>query len=579
MQTRVLEGLGAVGGVAVGRAVCIRTRGVEAYRIPIQPQDLVAELERLRRATLKATEELQLLESKVGAELGAELGSIFEAQGLVLSDPIFQQHVQQIIRTELVNAEWAVQETTGEFAEKFAQIEHPDFPDHGQDLWDVARNLLRALHGIDHHDLSELSGPLILVAEDITPTEAIRFGRQGVVAFATERGGRTSHTMIIAQSLDIPFVGGLAGVVAAVTQNDPVIVDGTVGKLILHPTSKVLQEYTSRAAELELDDIDLERAGALPAVSRDGVEIQLLANIDLVEEIGDAAKFGASGVGLYRSEFLYIQKSPELPSEEEQLTFYRQLIAAMAPNPVVIRTYDLGGRKLARAIASSPEENPVLGLRGIRLTLSHRKIFRDQLRALFRATQYGDLSILLPMVSNVEEIRSFRAFADQVMAELAEESLAFEKGFRLGAMIEVPSAAVAADLIAREVDFLSVGTNDLIQYALAVDRNNEHVADLYQPLHPAILRMLRFIAKSAERAGVAVSVCGEMAGDPRCVPILMGLGYRSLSVAPRRVPAVKRRIRQLSIAEMAKVADRCLELGTQSEVEQYLDRCGGWPTE
>ncbi len=296
-----------------------------------------------------------------------------------------------------------------------------------------------------------------------------------------------------------------------------------------------------------------------------------MANIDLPEELEDVLAFGARGIGLYRSEFLYIERSPELPSEEEHLALYRHLVEAAAPEPVIIRTYDLGGRKLAQELLETHEDNPVLGLRGIRLTLARPQVFKAQIRALLRAGLYGDLRLMLPLISGLDEVRAFRAFAAEVMAELEAEGLEYRRDLPLGVMIEVPSAAVIADVLAREVDFFSIGTNDLIQYSLAVDRNNEHVADLYQPAHPAILRMLRFVICSAAEAGIEVGLCGEMAADPRYAALLIGLGLRRLSVTPRSVPALKQRIRGLAAEALAELAERCLELGTAAEVEDLLD--------
>jgi len=298
--------------------------------------------------------------------------------------------------------------------------------------------------------------------------------------------------------------------------------------------------------------------------------VQLMANIDLPEEVDEVPMFGAAGVGLYRSEFLYIEKSPQMPTEEEHVAIYRRLVEFAAPHPAIIRTYDLGGRKLAREMMATREENPVLGLRGIRLTLARPEVFRSQIRALYRAGLYGNLWIMLPLVSTVEEVRQFRAFADEVMAELEREGLPFRRDVRLGVMIEVPAAAVIADILAREVDFFSIGTNDLIQYSMAVDRNNEHVASLYQPLHPAILRMLRFVIDSARAAGIEVGLCGEMAADPRFALLLVGLGLRRLSMSPRQIPEVKSWLREATASGLAELVEGCMEHSTAAEVERHL---------
>ncbi|HZI64067.1 MAG TPA: phosphoenolpyruvate--protein phosphotransferase, partial [Thermoanaerobaculia bacterium] len=354
------------------------------------------------------------------------------------------------------------------------------------------------------------------------------------------------------------------------TDADPVVVDGGEGVLVLHPTAQVLADYDDRRQELRRREQEALATRDLPAVTRDGVEVRLMANIDLPEEIDEARAFGADGVGLYRSEFLYIERSPALPTEEDHLAIYRRLAEAAAPHPAVIRTYDLGGRKLAREVMETHEDNPVLGLRGIRLTMARPQIFRTQLRGLYRAGLFGDVWVMLPLVSTVEEVRRFRGFAGRVMEELRSEGVPFRPDIKVGVMIEVPSAALTADLLAREVDFFSIGTNDLIQYALAVDRNNEHLAELYQPLHPALLRMIRFVTESASAAGIEISVCGEMAADVRYAPLLVGLGLRRLSMSPRMVPAIKTRLRELDCAELEVLARRAGDFATAPEVEAFV---------
>jgi phosphotransferase system enzyme I (PtsI) len=409
-----------------------------------------------------------------------------------------------------------------------------------------------------------------VIADDLTPSDAVRFGRQGVVGFAIESGGRTSHTTIIAHSLNIPLVTGLPGITRLAAHEDPVIVDGTAGVVVLHPTAAVIDEYERRQRDYDQRTLLLLATRELETRTRDGVAVQLMANIDLVEEVAEARRYGAQGIGLYRSEFLYIERTPELPDEDDHYALYRRLVEEMAPHPVVIRTYDLGGRKLAREVMDTREENPVLGLRGIRLTLARPHVFRTQLRGLFRAGVHGDLWVLLPMVSTMEEVRTFRAFAAEVAHELAAEGVAHTERFKLGVMIEVPSAALIADHLAAEVDFFAIGTNDLIQYSLAVDRNNEHVTHLYQPLHPALLRMLRFVVEQADEHGIPVSVCGEMAADPLAAAVLVGLGIRRLSLSPRRVPAIKTRLRELDAEHLQHHVRRCIDLPTAADVEEYL---------
>ncbi len=570
-QPQVLDGLGVSPGVAIGRAVCIENEALEVYRFPLPADSVEPEIDRLREATQRARSEILATRARAEEELGSELAAIFDAQALLLSDTALLSRVETRVRNERVNAEWAVHKEADELTRQFEELDDEHFSTRSDDLRDVVRHLLRALQGVAHHDLAEMGEQVIIVAHDLTPSEAVRLVRQHVVAFALETGGQTSHTAIIARDLNIPLASGLTGVTRLVTDDDPVIVDGSAGRVILHPSSAQLDEYSLRRTAIDKRESEMLAMQLLPAVTRDGIAIDLMANIDLNEEIVDAKRFGAAGVGLYRSEFLYIERSPNLPSEEDHFKTYRHLVDEMAPHPVVIRTYDLGGRKLARDVMDTEEENPVLGLRGIRLTLARPQIFRTQLRALYRAAVDRDLWILLPMISNLDEVRQFKAFAAKIQAEMLRDGAEFNPDCKLGVMIEVPSAAMIADLLATEVDFLSIGTNDLIQYSLAVDRNNEHVSYLYRPLHPAILRMLKFVLQSARTAGIDVSMCGEMASDPLYSPVLLGMGLRSLSVTSRAIPELKSQIRQLSMSELESVADECLSLSTAAQVEAYLE--------
>lgn len=571
-QMLQVRGMGVSAGIAIGRALSISTRVGEVFRLPIAAEDLDAEVERFHEAVRQAQAELSKTRARASEKVGDELAAIFDAHVLLLNDPGFIGRVADRIRSRGVNAEWAVSKIAEEIDEQFAHIDDSYLRERSEDVSDVSRHVLRALQGISHHELSEIEDDLIIIADDLTPSDAVRLGRKRVVGFAIETGGRTSHTTIIARSLHLPAVVGLEGLSERITDAARVILDGDEGLLIVHPTPEVLLEYRRRQGELEKKEASLLETRELATITRDGVRVHLMANIDLPEEVDDAVRFGAEGVGLYRSEFLYIEKSPEQPTEEEHYRLYRRIVETVAPHPAIIRTYDLGGRKLAREMMDTREENPVLGLRGIRLTLARREVFRPQLRGLFRAALHGDLWIMLPMVSTLEEIREFRAYTAEVMAELERDGVPFRRDIKLGSMIEVPAAAMISDALATEVDFFSIGTNDLIQYSLAVDRNNEHVAHLYQPLHPAILRMLRFVVASAAQAGIEVSLCGEMAADARFAMVLVGLGLRRLSVSPRLVPKIKTWIRELDSRHLAEVTLRCLDLRTAREVDELVDR-------
>ncbi len=577
MGERRHEGRSIVAGCAGGRFVAIDRELDEIYRLAIEPSDVPAQIERLHRAIGLARQEIERTRLAVPDPVCDDLAPIFDAQKLLLDDSALQRQIIGRIEAEKVNAEWAVRETFGELAKRFADFEAAHLRERAQDLRDVARALLRAL-GDDQEtgrpDLERFGEPIVLFGHDLTPSDAIRLARAGVAAFALEIGGEASHTAIIARALNLPLVSGLAGLTDHDLEAERAIVDGDLGLLILDPEAATEAHYRRHAAESERREHELEGEAAAEARTLDGESVRLMANIDLPQELGDVRRYGSEGVGLYRSEFLFIEKSPELPTEEEQLAVLHELIDASAPHPAVVRTFDLGGRKLAKEVIETREENPVLGLRGIRLTLQRSEIFKSQLRAILRAGAHGRLRVLLPMVTGVAEIRQFREIAHEAAEELRAEGADFREDFRLGAMIEVPSAAMMADRIASEVDFLSLGTNDLVQYALAVDRNNEQVAYLYQPLHPAILRMVRFVVDSARKAGIEVVACGEVAADPRITPLLLGLGLRRLSVTPRAIPRIKKRVREVSAEELAAVADRCLDADSPEDVQEALRQSG-----
>jgi phosphotransferase system enzyme I (PtsI) len=479
--------------------------------------------------------------------------------------------IETIVQRQ-VNAEWAVLRTTEEYERRFAEVETGYLRERGEDLRNVANYLLRGLAGIAHHELSEIQGDVVIIGRELTPTDAVRFARENVVGFALEAGGETTHTTIIVRGLNLPTVVMLDGLLELATDRDPVIVDGEQGKLILHPTPEVLARYQARRDQLERNETALVESGALAPRTADGVEVELWANLELLEEVEDARRFGAGGVGLYRSEFFFIEKSPAIPTEDEHYELFSKLLEAMAPQPVTVRTFDLGGRKLSRELfPEEDEENPVLGLRGIRLTRIRPEIMRTQLRALFRAAVKGDLRIMVPLVTTVDEVRDFKLLCDLLVGELEREGIEHRKRVPLGAMIEVPAAALIAGHLARELDFLSIGTNDLIQYALAVDRNNEHVSDLYQSTHPAVLRLLQWVVEGTRGTHCELSICGEMASDPQLTPFLVGIGLRRLSMSPRSIPIVKERVRGLRYDRLEETAARCLELGTAEEVSHYLD--------
>lgn len=569
-EVRTYKGIGVSPGIVIGRALIIDRRESSIYRVPIKDQDIALEISRFGEALEKTRDDLRELKQTVSRSIGEEYASIFEAHALIVTDPSFADKVIQKIETEKINAEWAVQQVKEELEARFESFENEYLRERGEDIKDVCEGLLKNLQGIAHHELSEIDHDVIILADDVTPGDAVRLNRRPIVGFATESGGRTSHTSIIAKSMFMPAVIGVPRLTELVDNDELVIVDGWEGTLVVNPTPPLIEEYQSRNRRHEENERELLKNRTLKTITRDKHRVSLQANIELVEEIDDAVRFGAEGIGLYRSEFLYISKSPELPSEDEHFETYRALAEAMHPNWTVIRTFDLGGKKLAREVMGVKEDNPVLGLRGLRLCMRHRDMFRTQLRALLRASAYGRIKIMFPLVSGVQELRQVKALVREVKEELSSNGIPFAPDLQIGIMIEVPAAAIIADILAEEADFFAIGTNDLIQYSLAIDRSNEAVSYLYEPLHPALLRLLQFVIRSAKAAGKPVSLCGEMAADPLYALVLLGLGLDTYSMNPSSIPIIKNVLRSIRYKDCKRMAQAALEKRTAQEIEEFL---------
>ena len=571
---RTLIGLAVSPGIAIGRPLVVENRPLPVVRIALAASETDAEVERVRAAAGRAASHMEQLAVEAAAAVGAEYASIFDAHRLMLEDPTLLAALEERIRGESVNAEWALEVVTRKLLQQFDQLADVYLRERRVDLLDVAAELQRALQGRASPSLQVRpgDGERVLTADDIPPSQAVQLASGAVSGFASEAGGSTSHTTIIAKSLGIPAVVGVAGLIAAVARSSQVIVDGFEGHVIVDPDEALVQVYRLRADEHRHRQAELLDQACLPAVTPDGRKVSLLANIDLLHEIDGARAAGAEGIGLFRSEFLFLQASPELPGEEEQARVYQALLAAFPGQPVTVRTFDLGGKKLARELLGNPEANPVLGLRGVRLCLQKPEFFLTQLRALLRAagTGGGLLRIMVPMVGSVDEIRTVRVLMARLRTELAAAGVAVPDRVAVGAMVEVPAAALIAEHLAREVDFFAIGTNDLTQYTLAVDRANEQVADLYRPFHPAVLRLLERIISAGRDAGIPVSLCGEMAADPLAVPVLLGLGLEEFSMHSQALPVVRNLIRSLSAREAKRIAQRALGMSTAKAVEEYL---------
>jgi phosphotransferase system enzyme I (PtsI) len=541
----------------------------------LEPEEIEPEIERFRKAAEAAVQEIESTARHVKERLGSEYAGIFHAHALFLKDRTFLGPIERRIAHERVNAEWAVAATTADLMARFRSLPDENFAHSAADIEDVGRVLKRHLGGEENSRLrmEDLAGEaIVLVADELTPSDAVRIPRDRVVAFVTERGGRTSHAAILARSFGLPAVVGVPQLLAEVGEGDRVVVDGRDGLVWREPSEDVVAFFRERRNQEARHEISLkERSLGGITRTRDGAEVAVRANIELLSEIGDVVEYGADGVGLFRSEFLYLSKEGvEFPSEEEQTAAYREILEGLAPRPVAIRTYDLGGKKGARHLVGSDEVNPVLGLRGVRLCFARPEMFSTQLRALLAAAAGGNLRLLVPMVSGVEEIRRVRTLLKKAREDVLERGISVPDDIPLGAMIEVPSAAMTADLLAPEVDFLALGTNDLIQYTLAVDRANETVSDLFRPTHPAVLRLVARVAEAARTAQKPLSVCGEMAADPALVVLFLGLGIREFSMGPRTVPMIKEFLRGVSTQDAERVARAALSLSTADEVAGFL---------
>ncbi len=573
-MTRSLTGLGVNPGIAIGEPVVHETRPISTLRITVSDDKIDHEIVRFRNAVATAVEHIKENRDRAAQQMGEEYATIFEAHQLIASDPAFTNTVEDVIRSQRVNAGWAIDQVLESLISRFEALPDAYLADRKLDVVDVATQILRALHGIDLGQLEKLDHPVILVADDLPPSAAVQLPLDKILGFALELGGPTSHTTIIARSLGIPVIVGVQGACEQAKRSRRLALDAVEGKIVFDPNPADLSEYRSRQREYQEQQSILLQMRDLPTVTRDGRPIELHANIELPAEVDEALRWNASGVGLYRSEFLYMRMSPALPSEQHHLETYREMAMKMDGKPVTIRTYDLGGRKLAREIkGGETEANPVLGLRGIRLCFSKPEFFRTQLRALLRvAAQFPPrhVRILFPLISGIEELRIVRLLVREICDELTREGHEVSSAVPLGAMIEVPSSAVMARELVREVDFVSIGTNDLIQYSLAVDRSNNQVADLYRPTNPAVLRLISDVIAAGRAEGIEVSMCGEMAADPLMVPVLIGMGLERFSMNPHAIPVVRALVRHLSVREASQIARHALQLVTAREVEEYL---------
>ncbi len=563
-----LYGLKVSPGLGMGK-VCVIGEALKAPRWRIAPDQVQTELQRLAEAIAAARRELRSIRDDLQERVGKREADIFDAHLLFLDDPYLREGIRKRVVQEHLNVEAAVEDVIQESAKKLSGVKDGYLRERAQDILDVGERLLHHLLGEKQRCLVDEESDLVLVANQLKPANTAHLDRDKIKGVVTERGGPTSHAAILARSLGVPMVTGIRQIVETATLGSLAIVDGYRGQVILNPLARDIELFRRRQEELALQFAEEEQLKALESLTADGRRVHLLANIASDEEVNLALAKGAEGIGLYRTEIHFLDRE-ELPREEEQFQYYRRVVEKMAPRPVVIRTLDLGGDKMARFFPIPPEDNPYLGLRAIRISLAFPEVFLEQLRALLRAGGYGDLRILLPMVTTVEEVEAARGLLEKAKEQLRSRGEPFAERVPLGAMIEVPSAAVIVRDLLKVVDFLSVGTNDLIQYTLAVDRSNVEVSRLYEALNPAVLRLLADLRVAAEEAGKEIGICGEMAGDTRYTALLVGLGYTELSMSPFFIPQVKRVVRSLNYSKARRVAARILEMSRVTSIRRAL---------
>ncbi|MFS0660861.1 phosphoenolpyruvate--protein phosphotransferase [Niallia alba] len=562
-----LQGIAASSGIAIAKAYRLVEPDLSFEKTSVENAE--NEISRFQEALSKAKSELEAIREKANKELGADKAAIFEAHLLVLSDPELIAPIEDKIKTDLVNAEFALKETTDMFITMFESMDNEYMQERAADIRDVTKRVMSHLLGVHLVNPSMISEEVIVVAEDLTPSDTAQLNRQFVKGFTTDIGGRTSHSAIMARSLEIPAVVGTKKATEEINNGDLVIVDGLKGEIHINPTSEVVESYKQTAEQYEQQKAEWAKLVNEQTVSSDGVHVELAANIGTPNDLEGVTNNGAEAVGLYRTEFLYMGRD-QLPTEDEQFESYKAVLEGMKGKPVVVRTLDIGGDKELPYLDLPKEMNPFLGFRAIRLCLEEQDIFRTQLRALLRASSYGNLKIMFPMIATLNEFRAAKALLEEEKANLTSEGVKVAEKIELGIMVEIPSTAVLADQFAKEVDFFSIGTNDLIQYTMAADRMNERVSYLYQPYNPSILRLVKMVIDAAHKEGKWAGMCGEMAGDETAIPLLLGLGLDEFSMSATSILKARSQILNLSKAEMEELAEKALQMSTTEEVMEAV---------
>ncbi|MBM7647315.1 phosphotransferase system enzyme I (PtsI) [Bacillus ectoiniformans] len=568
-MSTILNGIAASNGIAIAKAYRLVEPDLSFNQSSVS--DPAEEVNRFQTALQAAKTDLETIKEKAYKDLGADKAAIFEAHLLVLSDPELIQPIEEKIKTDSVNAEHALKETGDMFIAMFESMDNDYMKERAADIRDVTKRILAHLLQVQLANPSLIAEEVIIIAEDLTPSDTAQLNREFVKGFTTDIGGRTSHSAIMARSMEIPAVVGAKEVTQQIENGDMVIVDGLKGQVHINPTEELLAEYREISAQYEEQKAEWAKLVNEKTVTADGYHVELAANIGTPKDLKGVINNGGEGIGLYRTEFLYMGRD-QLPTEDEQFESYKAVLEGMDGKPVVVRTLDIGGDKELPYLDLPKEMNPFLGFRAIRLCLEDRDIFQTQLRALLRASVYGNLKIMFPMIATLDEFREAKAALESAKQSLIDEGVSVSENIEVGIMVEIPSTAILADQFAKEVDFFSIGTNDLIQYTMAADRMNERVSYLYQPYNPSILRLIKMVIDAAHKEGKWAGMCGEMAGDEVAIPILLGLGLDEFSMSATSILKARSQLKRLSKAEMENLAEEALNLRTYGEVIQAVKK-------
>ncbi len=568
MSKKIKKGIIASPGIKIGKALVFRGDEVKIPKYHIDESRLSYEIERFDEALTQTKNEILEIQDKIVNDNFSDLAEIFSTHLMALEDPIFVERARKKIKTEKRNCEWVINDISIDLIATLSKIEDEYLKERIIDISDINKRLIGNLQKKQKMNLSEIKENSIIFAADLTPSETALLNRQYVLAFVTDRGGKTSHTAIMARSMDIPAIVGMDDITSYVKTGDLVIVDAVHGEILINPSEEEIAEYIKFQKDINLVETELAKLTNLPSQTTDNTEIFIYGNIEFPNEMDIIKSHGAHGIGLYRSEFLFLDK--DLPSEDAQLAQYRKVIDFFNPHPVTIRTLDYGGDKIHDFMKTHQEMNPFLGCRSIRFSLKNPGIFKTQLRAILRASAFGNVKMMFPMITTVEELLQAKEITYEMMRELDKDGIAYDKNIEIGIMVEVPSAVIAGDILAEHVDFFSVGTNDLVQYILAVDRVNEKVADLYNPLDISVLRYLRTISDIASSNSKPISICGEIAGEPKFTMMLLGLGFRQLSMSSKNMYQVKRIIRSVNIQECESLSRALLQMKRTVDIEKAI---------